>query len=148
MTGTRSSPGSDGLWLIVKRQLYFRPDCKGYTGIKDEAGRYPFEFAKDYDRGECKIIREEDGPEFMPAAYNDLVINHLTKQRDEARAEVARLSAAAQAQPGPLKAPQYIIEGIILRRLHEKRIEGYTIETAKEIAEALALPSTEGNSHG
>lgn len=37
--------------------------------------------------------------------------------------------------------PQYIIEGIILRRLHEKRIEGYTIETAKEIADSLALRS-------
>jgi predicted lipoprotein len=37
-----------------------------------------------------------------------------------------------------LKQPQYVIEGIILRRLHEKRIEGYTIETAKEIAEAVA----------
>jgi hypothetical protein len=34
--------------------------------------------------------------------------------------------------------PQHVIEGIILRRLHQKRIEGYTIETAKEIAEALA----------
>jgi len=33
---------------------------------------------------------------------------------------------------------QYIIEGIILRRLHEKRIEGYTLEMSKEIAEALA----------
>lgn len=36
-----------------------------------------------------------------------------------------------------LKRAQYIAEGIILRRLHEKRIEGYTIETAKEIAEAI-----------
>jgi hypothetical protein len=41
----------------------------------------------------------------------------------------------------PLKQPQYIIEGIILRRLHQKRIEGYTIETAKEVADALALTS-------
>lgn len=36
-----------------------------------------------------------------------------------------------------MKQPQYIIEGIILRRLHQKRIEGYTIETAKEIAAAI-----------
>lgn len=39
----------------------------------------------------------------------------------------------------PLQSPQYIVEGIILRRLHEKRIEGYTIEMAKEIVGALAL---------
>ena len=24
-------------WLIMKRGLYFRPDAKGYTGIRDEA---------------------------------------------------------------------------------------------------------------
>jgi hypothetical protein len=36
--------------------------------------------------------------------------------------------------------PQYVVEGIILRRLFEKRIEGYTIETAKEIVEALSRP--------
>lgn len=93
-----SSTGTDGMWLIVKRGLYFRPDCQGYTGIKDEAGRYKYDLAKDYDRGECKIMREEDGPDFLPAAYNDLVIEHLTKQRDEARAELARVRGAAQGQ--------------------------------------------------
>lgn len=36
-----------------------------------------------------------------------------------------------------LRDPQYIVEGIILRRLHEKRIEGYTLAMAKEIAAAL-----------
>lgn len=46
------------------------------------------------------------------------------------------------AQRPLMEQPQYIVEGIILRRLHQRRIEGYTIETAKEIVEALALPST------
>ena len=64
---------------------------------------------------------------------------------NEAVRAVARALGVAQAATDPLKQPQYIIEGIILRRLHEKRIEGYTIETAKEIAEALALPSTNGD---
>jgi hypothetical protein len=50
--------------------------------------------------------------------------------------------APAQAETDPLKHPEYIIEGIILRRLHEKRIEGYTLEMCKEIAAALSLPST------
>lgn len=35
-------------------------------------------------------------------------------------------------------SPQHIIEGVILRRLHEKRIEGYTLEMSEEIAEALS----------
>jgi hypothetical protein len=48
---------------------------------------------------------------------------------------------AQRPSPGtaPLQQqPQYVVEGIILRRLYEKRIEGYTIETAKEIVEALS----------
>lgn len=66
----------------------------------------------------------------------------------DARAEIARLAALssgeAVAPANPLlQQPQYIIEGIILRRLHEKRIEGYTIETAKEIASALSALSSE-----
>lgn len=78
---SRSSPGSEQSWLIVKRGLFFRPDCQGYTGIRDKAGRYSYDFAKDYDRGECSIMREADAPEFMPAAFSDLVIKHLMGQR-------------------------------------------------------------------
>ena len=37
-----------------------------------------------------------------------------------------------------LQSPQHIIEGIILRRLHDERIEGYTLEMSKEIAAALS----------
>ncbi len=38
----------------------------------------------------------------------------------------------------PVQTTQYIIEGIILRRLHEKQIEGYTLEMSREIAAALS----------
>lgn len=38
----------------------------------------------------------------------------------------------------PFQSPQHIIEGIILRRLHDKRIEGYTLEMSKEIEAALS----------
>jgi len=75
-------------WLIISKGLYFRPDAKGYTGIRDEAGRYDHETAMSYvtgSDGEVSIVRESEGKEFMPAAYSDLVINHLIKQRDEAR---------------------------------------------------------------
>jgi hypothetical protein len=85
-------------WLIVKRGLYYRPDCKGYTGIKDEAGRYSREVADEHAAAGGTIMREADGPEFMPVAYNDLVIKHLTNQRDEARQEIERLRGAAQAR--------------------------------------------------
>lgn len=90
MTEPRFSPGTEDAWLIVKRGLFFRPNCQGYTGIRDEAGRYSEEVARNYG-GECSAIHAEEAPEFMPAAYSDLVIKHLTLQRDELRREVARL---------------------------------------------------------
>ena len=39
---------------------------------------------------------------------------------------------------GVLESPQHIVEGIILRRLRAKRIEGYTLEMSKEIVAALS----------
>jgi hypothetical protein len=72
-------------WLIVKRDLYFRPDCKGYTGIRDQAGRYSLDFAKGYECEGTSIIHESEAPEFREAAYSDLVIKHLIQQRDDVR---------------------------------------------------------------
>lgn len=73
-------------WLIVKRDLYYRPESKGYTGIRDEAGRFPYAIAKDCQTHGCSIVHESEAPEFREATYDDLIIKHLIKQRDEARA--------------------------------------------------------------
>ena len=64
----------------------------------------------------------------------------------QAQGEISKDEATGQPQRSLMQQPQYIIEGIILRRIHEKRIEGYTIEMAKEIAEALSntRPNREG----
>lgn len=84
-------------WLIVKRDLYFRPNCQGYTGIRDEAGRYSREIAQQHaDHGECTMVRASEAPEFLPAAYNDLVIKHLSNQKAsliEALTEIEDLGA-------------------------------------------------------
>ncbi|MCK1445392.1 hypothetical protein IVB43_23695 [Bradyrhizobium sp. 48] len=57
-------------------------------------------------------------------------------------------TAVTPAQPQRSAASehsaQYIIEGIILRRLHEKRIDGYTLEMSKEIAAALTSTEPQG----
>ena len=47
------------------------------------------------------------------------------------------MTGDARSLPEITRDPQYIVEGIILRRLHDKRIDGYTIETAKEIVVSL-----------
>jgi hypothetical protein len=72
-------------YLIVSNGLYFRPDCRGYTGIKDEAGRYTKEFAEGYT--EATAIHEDNALEFMPTTYGDIVQKHIAKiklERDEA----------------------------------------------------------------
>lgn len=81
-----NAPTDAEAWLIVKRDLYFRPDCCGYTGIRDEAGRYTHDFAKGYEGEGVSIVRLADAPEFREAAFHDLVIKHIIRQRKDARA--------------------------------------------------------------
>lgn len=83
-------------WVIIKRGLYYRDACKGYTGIRDEAGRYSHDFALRYAEhdDDITIMPIDSAPEFMPAAHNDLVIKHLQKQRDEARTDLADVQSA------------------------------------------------------
>lgn len=70
-------------WLIIKRGLFWRPNGCGYTGIRDEAGRYSHAYASARaESGVCTIMRAAEAPEFLPVAHNDLVIKHLTGQRD------------------------------------------------------------------
>lgn len=90
---TDATPGPDE-WLIVKRDLYFRPDCQGYTGIRDHAGRYSYDFAKDYQSHGCSIIKLSDAPEFSKACFDDLALAHLKKQNDALLAENKRLREA------------------------------------------------------
>lgn len=83
----------DKQWLILSHGLYFRPNSRGYTGIRDEAGRYTEEKAKSYSDAEA--IHVDNAPEFLPEAHMDLVIAHLKKQRDEARKALSATPAEA-----------------------------------------------------
>lgn len=87
-------------WLIIKRNLFYAPNCQGYTGIRDRAGRYNKAFAKSYCGCDLKMVHESVAPEFLAGADKYHVIDTLTRQRDEARAEVAALRALASTQEG------------------------------------------------
>lgn len=84
-------------WLIVKRDLYFMPDCRGYTGIRDQAGRYTHEFAKGYESEGTTIVHLSEAPEFREAAYSDLVIKHLIQQRGEREKMLAFMKELSDA---------------------------------------------------
>lgn len=66
-------------YLIMKRGLYYRPNNAGYTGIKDEAGRYSyldavsitFPNGSDGPRDGMDFIKESEAPEYSPACWED-----------------------------------------------------------------------------
>ena len=68
-----------GEWLLVKRDLYWAPGGMGYTGIRDEAGRYSYEEAQTHLNDGVEAIHISKAPEFRKSAYKDLVIKHLQK---------------------------------------------------------------------
>lgn len=82
-------------WLLVKRDLYYRPEGKGYTGIRDHAGRYSHDEALATAKNGVSMVKLEDAPEFSKACYDDLARDHLAKQRDEARAGLVAAVRAA-----------------------------------------------------
>ena len=85
---TKPTEAQKADYYLISHGLYFRPEACGYTGIRDEAGLFDKSYAEDYSKnGDPVMVHKDDekmAPEFMPAAYNDLVINHLKKQRDDA----------------------------------------------------------------
>ena len=88
----------DEAWLVVKRGLYYRPDDLGYTGIRDEAGRYTLEEAKARESSPLggnavTIIRFSEAPLFSKQCWPDVALAHLHRKLAEATAEIERLGA-------------------------------------------------------
>ena len=80
---------ADQVYLLMKRDLYYRPNAQGYTGIRDYAGRYTKAEARAHardGRDGVTMILEEDAPEFTRACHDDLARDHLLKQREQMRA--------------------------------------------------------------
>ena len=74
-------------YLIIKRGLYYRPNSSGYTGIKDEAGRYSLSetaviFPAVSDSG-LSFIHENNAPEYTEACYYDLKLKHQLLKKTE-----------------------------------------------------------------
>lgn len=73
-------------YLLIKRDLYWRPGGMGYTGIKDNAGRYSREEAEKIVGHGVTMVPFDEAPDFTNACFDDLARDHLIKQRDEALA--------------------------------------------------------------
>ena len=94
------------------------------------------------DSGESKLpLQYEDGPDYCTVRDAQGRDFALTMQPDLMKAMERALSAEITSfmrdptkdQKNVWRALQYEIEGVILRRLHAKRIEGYTLEMSQEL---------------
>jgi hypothetical protein len=72
-------------YLLMKRDLYERPNHKGYTGIKDEAGRYSLQEAIEHAEWNdwANVIHERNAPDFTKACHDDLRKAHLARKTDQ-----------------------------------------------------------------
>lgn len=102
-------------YLIVKRGLYYRPNGQGYTGIKDNAGRYALDEARDHadEASGVTFIAEADAPDFSAACFHDLALNHLQGKYAAASAALAaaaddlhRIMRTAEMSSGIMLDPQ------------------------------------------
>lgn len=89
-------------FLLVKRDLYYRPDACGYTGIKDHAGRYHEDEAE--PESGVTAIHEDDAPEFSKGCWDDVARRHLQKKiarlRDAATQVLDRMTSTYRARNG------------------------------------------------
>lgn len=82
---------TEAQYLIIKRGLYYRPNSQGYTGLKDEAGRYPMDRAEsithpnglDGPRDGMSFIHEDDAPDYAPQCCTYVKADHLQKKLAE-----------------------------------------------------------------
>lgn len=91
------------LYLITKRGLYYRPKAAGYTGIKEEAGRYTLEETSQYfpnmdsaDQDGMTFVEEKDAPEYSISCCSGIKERH----KDQT---IATLSARVEKLEGALK---------------------------------------------
>lgn len=82
-------------YLIMKRGLYYRPNSCGYTGIRDNAGRYTLAEAQEHADpiSGVTFVHESEAEEFSDACYDNLARDHLRAQVTDLR---QRLQAAEE----------------------------------------------------
>lgn len=86
-------------YVLVKRGLYYRPQAMGYTGVLDDAGRYPEAEAMghvDHASGVTAILASE-APRFSDACWPETITKTLEADLAKAASEIARLTGERDA---------------------------------------------------
>ncbi|MDG3089206.1 hypothetical protein P7F88_25420 [Vibrio hannami] len=91
-------------YLIVKQGLYYRPESKGYTGLKAEAGRYTLDEVSVWlpnldspNQDGISFILADDAPEASAACYRETLDAHKAAHLTEALALIRDLTADRDA---------------------------------------------------
>jgi hypothetical protein len=86
-------------WLLIKRDLYWRPDASGYTGLKRDAGRYDLEEAKAWCRdGRDGITRvhESQAPDIRASCYSDYAAEYANQELARLRQALEQIQASCR----------------------------------------------------
>lgn len=91
---------SEETYLLIKRGLYWRPNSMGYTGLKDEAGRYSKDEAVQRVNYAVQMIEESIAPLFSPSCYDDTklvyLFDTLSKKEGELESERAKVKGLSE----------------------------------------------------
>lgn len=88
----------DDRYLLVSRGLYWRPDSRGYTGIRDEAGRYSHDRALKHENlGGGVYYHEDDAPEVMSATCPDLKLQYYMAKSERLEGKVKFAKSCLEA---------------------------------------------------
>jgi len=105
MTNDTKAPERTDAHLIEKRGLYYRPDSAGYTGLKEDAGRYTLEEVAIHfpntdspNQDGMTFYHEDDAPEYSASCAWDVKLVH--KACKEEREHALALVAAAYQDAG------------------------------------------------
>lgn len=120
----------------MKRGLYYRPEAAGYTGIREQAGRYTEAEAKyraGIDPKAITAIREDEAPEYSPACFEDVRLKHslskiskyvaekdtieLLKEVEATLTETLRIASRNEMGPYVDRANRAIL---ILKQMYEQ----------------------------
>lgn len=87
-------------YLLIKRGLYYGPDNRGYTGIKEKAGRYTQAEGEALLDCDVTYMHENDAPMFSQACWDDVKVNYLLGQIADlqTKATTAREQALREAE--------------------------------------------------
>lgn len=126
-------------WLLIKKGMYYRPGSMGYTGIRDEAGRFSDHESREamensHDGSVTRVLLSE-AQEFSEDCWHELALNHLRKkiaaltERNEVLEKVIGLSNTGVSRNLGMKATDHL-EAIDLLKL--KKPDGPLRHALKE----------------